>query len=110
MNRHTVLAVVAILTGAALIACAAQLPLIWDGGYQLAATLVEQRPYFYLTRFHSWFLWWPTVWLSRVTDNPTLLVFAYGLPFLLAPAASVSEVCSSAESDSPIAAAMPPWA
>jgi hypothetical protein len=89
MNTRILLTSVVLLTLAALGACAAQLPLIWDGGYQLAATLVEQRPYFYLTRFHSWVLWWPTVWLSRVTDNSTALIFAYGLPFLLAPAVSV---------------------
>jgi hypothetical protein len=81
---------VALLALAAVLACWLELPLIWDGGYQFAATLVEQRPYFYLTRFHSWVLWWPTVWLSRVTDSPGVLLFAYGLPFLLAPAASVA--------------------
>jgi len=92
MRQQTVFAVLVLFTASALIACAAQLPLIWDGGYQLAATLVEQRPYFYLTRFHSWLLWWPTVWLSRVTESPTALVFAYGLPFLLAPSISIAVI------------------
>ena len=56
--------------------------MIWDGAYQFNATLIMQRPYFYLTRFHTFFLWWPTVWASRVTTNMTLLETIYGLPFL----------------------------
>ena len=78
-----------LLAAAALIACALGLPLVWDGAYQLSVSLVEQKPYFYQTRFHSWLLWWPCVALSRVTENLTALTFAFGLPFIAAPAASL---------------------
>ncbi|HSU68946.1 MAG TPA: hypothetical protein VLJ39_18835 [Tepidisphaeraceae bacterium] len=64
-------------------------PMIWDGAYQFAFSLIEQKPYFYLTRFHSYVLWLPMVWLSHVTSNLTVLKMAYGLPFTLAPAFSV---------------------
>lgn len=64
-------------------------PMIWDGAYQFAFSLIEQKPYFYLTRFHSYILWSPMVWLSHVTANLTVLKMAYGLPFTLAPAFSV---------------------
>lgn len=89
MNARSTRVAVALLAAGAVVACGLGLPLIWDGGYQLAATLIEQRPFFHLTRFHSWLLWWPTVWLSRITENPLALLCAYGLPFLLAPAVSV---------------------
>jgi hypothetical protein len=78
-----------LLFAAALVACACGLPLVWDGAYQLAVSLVEQKPYFYQTRFHSWLLWWPCVALSRATDNLTALTFAFGLPFIAAPAVSL---------------------
>jgi hypothetical protein len=78
-----------LLLAGALVACACGLPLVWDGAYQLAASLVEQKPYFYQTRFHSWLLWWPCVALSRVTTSLTALTFAFGLPFIAAPAASL---------------------
>ena len=78
-----------LLIAAAIIACACGLPLVWDGAYQLAVSLVEQKPYFYQTRFHSWLLWWPCVALSRATGNLTALTFAFGLPFIAAPAASL---------------------
>jgi hypothetical protein len=78
-----------LLIAAAITACASGLPLVWDGAYQLAASLVEQKPYFYQTRFHSWLLWWPVVVLSRATDNLTALTFAFGLPFIAAPAVSL---------------------
>jgi hypothetical protein len=64
-------------------------PMIWDGAYQFASSLIQQKPYFYLTRFHSYILWTPMVWLSHVTTNLTILKMAYGLPFTLAPAFSV---------------------
>ena len=79
----------ALLLASAIIACACGLPLIWDGAYQLAVSLVEQKPYFYQTRFHSWLLWWPCVALSRATGNLTALTFAFGLPFIAAPAVSL---------------------
>ncbi len=78
-----------LLVAASIIACVCGLPLVWDGAYQLAVSLVEQKPYFYQTRFHSWLLWWPCVALSSATDNLTALTFAFGLPFIAAPAASL---------------------
>ena len=78
-----------LLLAAALVACACGLPLVWDGAYQLAVSLVEQKPYFYQTRFHSWLLWWPCVALSRATGHLTALTFAFGLPFIAAPAVSL---------------------
>ncbi|MEO6786982.1 MAG: hypothetical protein ABI318_12690 [Chthoniobacteraceae bacterium] len=78
-----------LLFAAALVACACGLPLMWDGAYQLAVSLVEQKPYFYQTRFHSWLLWWPCVALSRATGSLTALTFAFGLPFIAAPALSL---------------------
>ena len=58
----------------------------WDGPYQFALSLIEQRPYFYLSRFHSYLLWLPTVIASRWTTDFQLLQMLYGLPFCLAPA------------------------
>jgi hypothetical protein len=90
MRDRSVFTAVCLLGFAALIAAASGLPLIWDGGYQLAVTLAEQRPYVYLTRFHTAALWWPAVWMSQLTESPRLIVMAYGLPFLLAPAVAVA--------------------
>jgi hypothetical protein len=90
MSPRSVRLTVALLALGAVLACVLKLPLIWDGGSQLAVTLIEQRPFVYLTRVHTWFVWWPTVWLSRVTENQTVLLLAYGLPFLLAPAVRVA--------------------
>src|SRR5882724_667850 len=81
--------VVSLLAVTGFFACACDAPMIWDGAYQFCLTLIKQHPYSYLTRFHSYVLWLPTVWLSHFTDNLTLLKFAYGLPFTLAPAFSV---------------------
>lgn len=81
---------VALLMAAALVACWSTLPLIWDGGYQMSVSLISQEPYAFLSRFHSRVLWAPLVWLSQSTDNVMALIFAYGLPFLLAPAVSVA--------------------
>lgn len=69
--------------------CCCDTPMIWDGAYQFCFSLIKQRPYFYLTRFHSYVLWLPMVYLSRFTDNITALKLAYGLPFTLAPAFSL---------------------
>jgi len=69
--------------------CCCDTPMIWDGSYQFALTLIREHPYFYLTRFHSYFFWLPTVWLSHFTDNLTALKITYGLPFTLAPAFGV---------------------
>src|SRR6188768_2061615 len=90
MSSRVVGIAVVLLSVAAIFACVFELPLIWDGGSQLAVTLIEQKPFVYLTRVHTWFMWWPTVWLSRVTEDQTALLLAYGLPFLLAPALSVA--------------------
>lgn len=80
---------VAILAVAGVFTCWCDTPMIWDGAYQFCFSLIQQRPYFYLTRFHSFILWTPMVWLSHVTSNLAVLKMAYGLPFTLAPAASV---------------------
>ena len=87
--RRLTLAAVGMLALTGVFACACDAPMIWDGAYQFAFSLIKQRPYFYLTRFHSYLLWLPMVWLSHFTDNLTVLKFAYGLPFTLAPAFSV---------------------
>jgi hypothetical protein len=87
-----VYAVAALLTAAAFHTCWRGTPLIWDGAYQLCWTLQEQHAYSYLTRFHSWLVWQPTVWLSHFTQNPTALMVTYGLPFVLAPV--VGLLCS----------------
>lgn len=89
MPRRTVFGVAATFLLTALYACWCRAPLIWDGAYQFNATLIQQFPYFYLTRFHTFLLWWPTVWASRLFDNLTLLQSVYGLPFLLAPVAGL---------------------
>jgi hypothetical protein len=80
---------VAVLALTGIFTCFCDTPMIWDGSYQFCFSLIKQRPYFYLTRFHSYLLWLPMVWLSHFTDNLTILKFAYGLPFTLAPAFSV---------------------
>jgi len=87
--RHLTFIAVSLLVLTGIFACICDAPMIWDGAYQFSFSLIKQRPYFYLTRFHSYVLWLPMVWLSHFTDNLTLLKFAYGLPFTLAPAFSV---------------------
>jgi len=84
-----VYAAVGVLAVAGVFTCACDTPMIWDGAYQFSFSLIQQQPYFYLTRFHSFVLWGPMVALSHVTQNLTILKFAYGLPFTLAPAFSV---------------------
>ncbi len=79
----------ALLVLTALVICGTGLHFIWDGSYQFTRTLLDQRPFFHETRFHSWLLWWPVVWLSHFTDDIPALGFAYGLPFALAPAAGL---------------------
>ena len=90
MTRRDTFLAVALLIAAAVVACWSTLPLIWDGGYQMSVSLISQEPYAFLSRFHSRILWAPLVWLSQHTDNVMALIFAYGLPFLLAPAVSVA--------------------
>ena len=89
MPVRYVYGVIGLLTVAALYGCWCRVPLIWDGAYQFNATLIMQRPYFFLTRFHTFFLWYPTVWASRHTANMALLQSLFGLPFLLAPVAGL---------------------
>jgi hypothetical protein len=79
----------ALLALAGIFTCCCDTPMIWDGAYQFCFSLIEQRPYYYLTRFHSYVLWMPMVLLSHVTHNLVVLKMAYGLPFTLAPAFSV---------------------
>lgn len=64
-------------------------PLIWDGSYQLAETLMAGEPYAYLSRFHTRIVWRPVVWATRWTDDPRVLQAVYGAPFLLAPVAGL---------------------
>jgi hypothetical protein len=89
MSSRCVHGIAVILGLTAAFACWCRAPLIWDGAYQFDMTLALQHPYVYLTRFHTWFLWWPTVWASHFTSNIMILQTLYGLPFLLAPMASV---------------------
>lgn len=63
----------------------ADLQLIYDGSFQLAATLREGQPFVYLSRFHTWALWRPAAWLAAHSSDPHLLSMVYGLPFLAAP-------------------------
>src|SRR5580698_8308894 len=85
MSSRFVYVVAALLALTAGYACWCKAPLIWDGAYQFNWTLINQRPYHYLTRFHTLLLWWPTVWASHFTTNVGILQTVYGLPFLLAP-------------------------
>ncbi len=66
-------------------ACWCGLALDWDGAYQFALCLIQQSPFRYLSRFHSWLVWWPTVWASRATDNMKILEMFFGAPFCFAP-------------------------
>jgi hypothetical protein len=60
-------------------------PMLYDGASQFAGTVYWQKPFVYLSRFHTYFLWQPVVWLSNVTENVNALVMTYGMPFLMAP-------------------------
>jgi hypothetical protein len=77
--------VAAILAGVALYLCYCGTPLIWDGAYQFAITVIQRWPYYYNDRFHSFIVWLPVVWAERVTRNHNVLEFIYGLPFCMAP-------------------------
>lgn len=101
MSARYVYAVVSILLLTVAYACWCRTALIWDGAYQLNASLISQVPYRYLTRFHSFFLWWPTIWASRFTSNPTLLATLFGLPFLLAPVVAVAGSWWMVKNDAP---------
>ena len=78
-----------ILTLTAGYSCYCGTPMIYDGASQFAGTVYSQTPFVYLSRFHTYILWQPTVWLSKVTENLNVLIAAYGLPFLLAPVVGV---------------------
>ncbi|CAN5789017.1 hypothetical protein BH20VER1_BH20VER1_21330 [soil metagenome] len=64
--------------------------LIYDGAYQLVVTLVNGSPFYHVTRYHSWVVWQPVVWLSPHTSSLALLQALYALPFLLAPAVGLA--------------------
>ncbi len=89
MRRSFVWIIAAILLAAGVFACVCGTPLSYDGSFQLCITLRNGSPFVYMSRFHSWPLWWPVAWLSRITENLTVLQTAFGLPFLLAPIASI---------------------
>jgi hypothetical protein len=78
-----------ILTFTAIYSCYCGTPMIYDGAAQFAGTVYSQTPFVYQSRFHTYILWQPTVWLSKVTENLNVLIAAYGLPFLLAPVVGV---------------------
>jgi hypothetical protein len=61
--------------------------MLWDGAYQFCCSLVADKPFAYLSRFHSGVVWQPMVWLAHGTDNLRVLKMAYGAPFCLAPLA-----------------------
>ena len=88
LNR-AVYGTLAILAATGVFACSSGLAMTWDGAYQFAYGLMEQKPYWYGTRFHSWVLWEPFVGLSHWTHHYLTLQFAYGLPFLVAPAVAL---------------------
>ena len=89
MSSRYVYAIAAILMLSVVHACMCRASLIWDGAYQFCMTLAMQHPYVYKARFHTFFLWWPTVWASYFTSNPKILQAVYGLPFLMAPVAGL---------------------
>jgi hypothetical protein len=89
MSSRYVYAIAAILMLSVVHACVCRASLIWDGAYQFCMTLATQHPYVYKARFHTYFLWWPTVWASHFTSNPKILQAVYGLPFLMAPVAGL---------------------
>jgi len=81
-----VLFIVALLLGlAGFVACLCGVAMAWDGAYQFSLTVIQQSPYHYLSRFHSWIVWLPTVWASHFTGNLKVLEAVYGAPFCFAP-------------------------
>jgi hypothetical protein len=71
---------------AAVYASATGIALIWDGAYQLVYSLVDGSAFYHHTRYHSWLVWQPTLWLSSHTTSFNVLLWTYGAPYLLAPA------------------------
>jgi hypothetical protein len=59
--------------------------MLWDGAYQFCSSLVADRPFLYLSRFHSGVVWQPMIWLSHVTGSLRVLKMAFGAPFCFAP-------------------------
>jgi len=84
---HLALALVGL---AGLWACWCDTAMIWDGAYQFCCSLSAGEPFAYLSRFHSWILWKPLLWLSQWTDKTQLLGFVYGFPFCMAPFVGVT--------------------
>jgi hypothetical protein len=74
---------------AGLWACWCDVALLWDGAYQFCSSLVADKPFLYLSRFHSGVVWQPVIWLSHITDSMRVLKMAFGAPFCFAPLASV---------------------
>ncbi len=63
--------------------------MLWDGAYQFCCSIVADKPFAYLSRFHSGVVWQPVCWLSHVTGSIRVLKMAFGAPFCFAPLASV---------------------
>ncbi len=85
MRGSVLCAIAAVLTVAAVYVSWHGTAAIWDGSHQLIATLVDQRPFLYEGRFHSYLIWLPVVWTDRLTDDLTVLTAVFGLPVTLAP-------------------------
>jgi hypothetical protein len=90
MARRWTALCLCLLSVGAVGACLELLPWIWDGSYQIAASLEGGAPFVYKWRFHTAVLWWPAVWLARWTEDREILSLAFGLPFLMAPAVALA--------------------
>ncbi len=101
MSKRT-LSIIGLLFGiAGLMACSSGVAMAWDGAYQFALTVIWQAPYHYLSRFHSWIVWLPTVWASHATGNLKVLEFIYGAPYCFAPLVGFLMSCWVARKDAP---------
>ena len=89
MSNRAILTTALLLALAGLWACWCDVALLWDGAYQFCSSINAGHAFIYLSRFHSWVVWQPFIWLSHVTHNVRLLKMVYGAPYCFAPLASV---------------------
>ena len=89
MSNRAILIAALLIALAGLWACWCDVALLWDGAYQFCASINAGHAFAYLSRFHSWVVWQPFIWLSHVTQNVRLLKMAYGAPYCFAPLVSV---------------------
>ncbi len=82
-------------------ACWCRIAMDWDGAYQFALTLIRQEPYKYLSRFHSWIVWLPTVWASHTTANLAAIEMVFGAPYCFAPLIGFGLSCWAAWRSAP---------